>query len=265
MARRILGKYPWEGVGSLAGQMASPAQATKPPPSLYDPTIDINEDAAGRGFGDYSSDYVRDFGEPGTALGGRAGTDYTYNRGLVTRNQGQSLADALRSNTRGGQDLDAQAANLATGEQRAGEDYQRATQTLGRNYTNLGSQQTDAARSKGIFAGGALAASANRRTTNQAFDQAPIDTGYARQQADFATAKQQLAQARTRQSEDYGTAQERINQSAGDQNYGLDTGYLRAGEDSSTALARAMRELQQYGLDSDKLRAAQARQNNWVG
>lgn len=260
-------------------------KVSSPPPSFYDPSIDASVAATNRGFGDLFSDTVRDFGEPGTAFGGRQGEDFLVGRGRLDRNKGFELADAMRGFGRSSEDLQSQSESLTRGfgrsfadllsdRQRGQEDYGTSIQGLDRNYQRLGDSQTQAARSAGIVRGGALAASQNRRDSNKAIDRQPIDTGFQRflsdstlseqrLREDQAAAQQALARSASRLGEDSGSAQQRINAGYGDQFRDLDTSYSRGGEDSAQGLARALREALQFSVDADSLRAAQARQLGW--
>ena len=76
--RRPTARYrPGSGQALIAPTPRKPlTAATSPPPGSYDPAIDAQVGQTNRGFADYLSDYIRDVGEPGTALGGRTGEDY---------------------------------------------------------------------------------------------------------------------------------------------------------------------------------------------
>lgn len=221
-----------------------PPVFTSPPPGTYDPAIDAQVGQAGRGLSDLLSDYVRDYGEPGTALGGRAGEDYATGKAAVQRgldwgnediatSSGRSLADLLRDRSR------------------AGEDYGSSIEGLQRNYARLGSAQTQTARAAGVQRGGALAQALAKRQANEAIDRKPIDTGFAR----FG---QDSAQAQGRLVEDTSRATSRLGQSAATDFRALDTGLLRGTEDAASQLARAGRENTQFGLDANAARFYQA-------
>lgn len=195
---------------------------TSPPPGTYDPAIDAQVGQANRGLADLLVDYTRDYGEPGTALGGRAGEDLQLGKADVERGYGRSLADLL------------------TGRSRGAEDYGRSVQTLDRNFARLGSAQTQAARAAGVQRGGALAQALAKRAENKAIERQPLDTNFARFNQDSALAQGRLG-------EDRGLALG-----------GLDRGFLRGADDANTTLARAQRENAQFGLDANAQRFYQA-------
>lgn len=228
----------------LSELLAKMGVATSPPPGTYDPAIDAQVGQAGRGLGDLLSDYVRDYGEPGTALGGRSGEDYglgkaNVQRGLdqgledITRMSGRSLADLLQARTRGG------------------EDYAQNIAGLQRGFAQLGAAQGQTARAAGVQRGGALAQALAKRTENEAIARAPIDTGFARFNADSGTAESRL-------SEDTIRSTSRLREGAATDFGALDRGLLRGTEDAATQLARARRENTQFGLDANAARFYQA-------
>lgn len=199
-----------------------PTVQTSPPPGTYDPAIDAQVGQANRGLGDYLQDYIRDFGEPGTALGGRSGEDLSLGKQDVERGYGRSLTDIL------------------TNRSRAGEDYGRAVEGLNRNFAQLGAAQTQAARAAGVQRGGALAQALAKRAENKRLAREPIDTNFSRFNADSA-------QAEGRLGEDRGVALG-----------ALDRGFLRGSDDAANALARAQRENKQFGLDATAQKFFQA-------
>lgn len=135
----------------------------------------------------------------------RATDDFTRSSNDVTRNRDLSLADIAR--------------NVG----RENENYGTATADVERNYGNLGRSQAG-----GIFAagagGGALAAAAAARRANQGRDQQGLDTTHSRAIADYGTQSTRTADDATRQLG------------------ALTLGNQRQGEDSQTALTRAVRE-----------------------
>lgn len=195
---------------------------TSPPPGSYDPAIDAQVGQAARGLGDLLVDYTRDWGEPGTALGGRAGEDLGLGKAEVERGYGRNLADLLTSRVRGS------------------EDYGRQIEGLNRNFAQLGAAQTQAARAAGVQRGGALAQALAKRAENKAIARQPLDTNFSRFNADSALAEGRLG-------EDRGLALG-----------GLDRGFLRGADDANTTLARAQRENTQFGLDAAAQRFYQA-------
>jgi hypothetical protein len=221
MARRRPGFRSGRGFAQYADPAQPPVQ-TSPPPGSYDPAIDAQVGQSNRGLADFLSDYIRDFGEPGTALGGRAGEDLTLGKADVERGYGRNLTDILTSRSR------------------AGEDYGHAVEGLNRNFAQLGAQQTQAARAAGVQRGGALAQALAKRAENQRIAREPMDTNFARYNADSS-------QAEGRLGEDRGLALG-----------ALDRGFLRGSDDAATALARGQRENTAFGLDATAQKFYQA-------
>lgn len=253
---------------------------TSPPPGTYDPAIDAQVGQANRGLDDYLSDYTRDYGEPGTALGGRAGEDYGVSQAGIQRDlgygladintsSGRSLADLLTSSGRQSEDITRSSGrqsddintssgrsltDLLTSRSRAGEDYGTATQGVQRNFAQLGAAQTQSARAAGVQRGGALAQALAKRQANQAIAQQPLDTNFSRFNADSTLAQGRLGEDTStslgRLGEDTSTSLGRL---------GQDTtlGQSRIGEDQSTATSRlqAGALTDQQALDRGYLRS----------
>lgn len=239
---------------------------TSPPPGTYDPAIDAQVGQAGRGLSDLLSDYIRDYGEPGTALGGRAGQDYGIGREGVERNLGWGLEDVNRGADRSLADLQRGSgrtlADLLRDRGRAGEDYGENIAGLQRGFAQLGAAQAQAARAAGVQGGGALAQALAKRQANEAIARKPIDTGYQRFGADSAQAegrvREDTALGESRIGEDRTRATGRLQAGASADFAALDRGLLRGTEDAATQLARARRENTQFGLDANAARFYQA-------
>lgn len=257
--------------GGLAAVLAAlkkkqPPVFTSPPPGTYDPAIDAQVGQAGRGLGDLLSDYVRDYGEPGTALGGRAGEDYATGKAAVQRNLDSGLQDVNTGADRSLADLQRTSgrtlADLLRDRARAGENYGSSIEGLQRNYAQLGSAQTQTARAAGVQRGGALAQALAKRQANQAIDRQPIDTGFARFGQDSTQAQGRLGEdtqlGTSRIGEDRTLATGRLQAGAATDFASLGRGLLRGTEDAATQLARAGRENTQFGLDANAARFYQA-------
>lgn len=237
-----------------------------PPLGRYDPAIDAQVRQADRGLSDVLSQYVTDYGEPGTALAGRQGEDYTTALGDLRRQSGYSTEDINQSAGRSTEDVNTSSgrtlADLQQSRARAGEDYGTSLQTLARNYQRLGSSQTQNARQAGVQRGGALAQALQKRAANQAIDKAPIDTNFSRFNTDNTTSQQRTSQDQATQlgriGADRSTALTRLGANTASGTNSLQTQYLRGGEDAATQLTRAQRENTQFGLDANDLRLYQA-------
>ena len=131
---------------------------TRPPPGTFDPALDQQERAAGRGLSDLMMDVERD-----TA---RSDNDFTTATGNVERQRGEGLADLMLSRSRGIQDFD-------------------------RRYSRLAGAQTEAINAAGALGGGALAQAMKKRAANRAYDES-------RFLADNEQARTRLGEAATR-------------------------------------------------------------------
>lgn len=208
----------WTTIKDASGRIIG-LRPPAPPPGSYDPALDAQQRAGDRGLAQYLADLQ--------TQGQRAQTGHD-----------QSLADLLRSFTRGKEDI-------GTSRTRANEDYGTATAANVRNYQRLGSAQTQNAVAAGVEGGGALLASQQARDVNQAIDQAPIDTAHTRTLAD-------LLRSETRLGEDYGTGVDRENQ-----------GYRYGVEDRAIGGQRATDENTFFGQDTAAQRLFQAAQNGF--
>lgn len=94
--------------------------------------------------------------------------------------------------------------DIGKGRTRSTEDYTRNVGQLQRNYDVLRGGQLQNMRQAG-GSGGAYQQSQTKRAANQAWEKAPIDTGYARQGQDFDTALARLTQSFGRGETDLNT------------------------------------------------------------
>lgn len=238
-------KLPSVGASSVAafGPALGP---TSPPPGSYDPSIDAQIGQSSRGLQDLLGSYITNFGEPGTALGGRAGADLATGQGRIAEQLANGSQDL---NTTSGRTL----ADLLTASTRAGEDHTTQVADLGRQYARLGDAQRQSAESAGVGGGGALAQALAKRTENEAHDQAPIDTAFSRSAADNAS---QVA----RTNEDTATGLSRLQTGASEQGADLVTNASRQSQDALTGLLSAQRENTNFGLDANNQKLFQANQ-----
>jgi hypothetical protein len=211
------------------------------PSGLYDPSLDYQQQAASRGVQDLSAD---------TTLGNaRLSDDYNLGLGQNTEDAqyGQKQLDTSHTRT---------LADIAQARGRSNEDYGNATAALTRRYGILGGQQGEAANAAGVGEGGALIQAQQKRTANQAIDQAPIDLGHNRTLADLATQE-------GRTNEDYATQTARESQLSSRAAGGLGLTYERGTQDANTGLARAKRENSFYKQGIQQQRIFQATQAGW--
>lgn len=174
-----------------------------PPPGTYDPSIDAQVRASGRGYGDLSQDY--------TVGKTRAQDDYLVATGDLTTSRDRSLSDLLAARSR------------------AGEDYNANIAGLDRSYLRLGDQQTQAANAAGVLGGGVLAQALAKRTANEAIDRAPIDTNYNRYLADSQTQESRLGQDYAENADKLSLGLDRAYGTGGDQTIAL----ARAGRENT--------------------------------
>lgn len=183
--------------------------ATRPPAGLYDPVLDQQLAAAGRGLGDLKQD---------TELAGaRASDDYAIAQNRTRQQAGFSLAD------------------LAKTQGREGQDYGLANQALDRRFSVLADAQRQAANAAGL-SGGYAAQAAQKRAANRAVDQNALNLAHSRSLQDFGISRNRIVTARDQRLGDLGIGYQRgvedrtTNLSrAGREyrNYGVDVGESR--------------------------------------
>lgn len=159
MARRrtAFGRIAPGGVRGGALQPFSPfTPYGTPPTGSYDPALDAQVGAAGRG--------LFDLGQDTQTQKDRLGTDYNLQRG-----------------------------DLVTAQDRATADHQRALDMLQRNYAQLGNRQAQGQARAGVIGGGAVLQAAAKRAANKALEQQPIDTSFNRFTEDNQSAQGRLA------------------------------------------------------------------------
>lgn len=285
----------------------APYQPAQPPSGSYDPALDAQQHAADRGLLDLRLDTERDFGTGGHP-GGRSLHDYLLGVANLNRQRGEGQQDMALAGMRAAQDfntqrsdaaagyarstadtrqsLDRGVADLLTQRSRAGEDYGKNTQLLGRRYGILGASQTQRAQQQGSAEGGFFAAAKAARAENQGIEQGALDTGFRRFGESSALSEQRLrdssAQSLQRQGEDQwkrvagiGQAQQRYTADAGTRWKRLTEGtdraladsglkYQRAGENAAQTLRRAERENKFFGQDIAANRFYQSRTSGFI-
>lgn len=220
----------------------TPYQPPPLPTGSYDPGLDAQAGAANRGYFYGTQDYETGQGRRNVDYGlqsGRATEDYNTARQGLMFGLGRTQTD------------------LGTQRQRGGEDYMRNVQMLTRNYQRLGTSQLQQQNATGALHSGAVAQAQAKRTANEAFDRAPIDTSFNRFLADNTQAGQRAVQDAFIQSAG-------LNTQYGRQQGDLALQYTRGSQDASTQQGRAGYENTQYGLDVEKVKQAQAAQAGYV-
>ena len=250
---------------------AAPAPAggvVAPPPHLYNPALDAQERAAGRGY-DYLVQDIENVARP------RGESDYLLGQQDITRSRDRTLADILRQRTWGNEDFDRTLsrgyedfdrvlgrgnedfstreqrsrqdfgfqrqdinrssgralADILTGRTRNEEDFQRSSAGLARSYQRLGNQQRQVAGARGVRRGGTLAAALAKRQENEAWDRQPLETARSRYMQDST-------QAETRLGEDQRTSLERLGVAETRETEDITRGRTRLGEDVTTGRTR---------------------------
>jgi hypothetical protein len=221
------------------------------PPSSYDPNLDAQLRASGRGLKDLigtgksPNTYGGDIGK---ALE-RGDIDYTLVRGATDQ-------DYATGQARTEQGYQRNLSDLLTARERGGQDYQSNIGTLQRNYANLATSQAQAQRKAGALpGGGVIAQAARKRDANQQIERAPIDTAYQRAVSDSQLGEQRLGQDRQNTLSDLLTNHER-------QTGQLERTQTRSVEDLATQATRAQREANFFGQDTQTAKAAQFFANN---
>jgi hypothetical protein len=225
----------------------SPFKPFKPyqppnPAGYYDPALDAQKRAAGRGYLDTQQD---------TALAGtRSAVDYGLGMDAINQSFDRGAFDLTRSRDRGLEDI---------GTQRGYEtaDYTRNTGLLTRQYGQLARKQAEGARKYGVTSGGIALLSAAKRAENQGIEQQTADIAHTRAQSGFDTST-------TRLGEDYTTGYGRLGEDRTTATGQLDVNYGRGVDDRTLALSRAGRENTLFGSDINASKAYQAAQNNYI-
>jgi hypothetical protein len=140
---------------AVTGSFVPFKQPTAPPPNYYDPALDAQGRASGRGLQQLLDDLK--------TAGDRAGTQLGLDQGALATSKARELSDFTTRSTQAGQD---HTTNLAS---------------ILRNYTRLGTQQASAGTAAGMTGGGGFFAAAKAaRDANQGLDTSAENTAYGR-------------------------------------------------------------------------------------
>jgi hypothetical protein len=256
LAKNPGAKLPGTGMAPNVGGFSPFAAPERPPPGTYDPSIDAQVRASGRGLGDLQQD---------TGIANQRGQDdFLTGQGELQRALDRRLADAGTERTRHHSDFEQLLGDIGTARTREGEDYGTSLANLGRRYDQLGTSQAERATAAGFVpGGGALQQALEKRMANQAIDRQPIDTSHTRAGQDFAEREANARNLENRDVADYsslvgsGGQDGRLQEDFQSQ---LGLGLSRGNEDRANTLARAGRENDQFGLDASAQRWFQATQ-----
>jgi hypothetical protein len=175
-AQRTAAAQKQHKVASTLQAGNSPFGAFKPyqppnPAGYYDPALDAQQRAAGRGYLDTQQD---------TALAGtRAAVDYGLDTDDITRSYTRGLAD------------------IGTQRGYENENYTRNVGLLTRQYGQLARRQAEGARRYGVTSGGIALLSAAKRAENQGIEQQTADIAHTRALTGFDTSTTRLGEDRT--------------------------------------------------------------------
>ncbi len=237
----------------------TPERPAKPPLGTYDPGLDAQERAAGRGLRYLKEDIAR--------MGFREREDMVTSLGLLDRSKSRSTQDLGLSRDRGMENINLGESrgleDLGVSRSRGLEDFQLQEQrgnrdldtqlnTLFRESDILGQRQGQDINAAGVLRGGTSRAAAKKRAENLAFAREPIDTARTDLMGD-------LQRGRGRLEEDYGTQSGRLTADAQQdrgrllQDYGIDV--QRLGEDYESDRSNIDRTFQRG--EQDRFREGQ--------
>jgi hypothetical protein len=218
--------------GKLLNALLHPHKWVQPPPPTgsFDPALDAQRRAAGRGL----RDTIADTDTANT----RDTVDYGLGRDDIFRAQARGLAD------------------LTTGRDRGISDVDRGLSVLQRGYQTLAGQQRQQFQAHGLAYGGASLQAAAKRYANRAFDQQPLEVARARIGEDFTRQSGRL-------EEDTGLQLGKLALDLAPPDASNPLGGRRF-QDRTTALTRARREDTNFGLDIGAEKMFQATQSGWV-
>jgi len=204
---------------------------TQPPALTFDPAIEAERRAAGRGLEDIEVDIgaKRHF----------AGRDLSQALRDIRTRTSRSRGDLLRSFARGERRIGQDESDLRLKGDRANQDFDTQIANIGRQFAQLGQRQRESSNAAGVLGGGTEAAAQVARSRNQGLAEAPINT------------------ARTRVGEDLATALRRLG-TAGDELVGdrdRELAELHADRDRERLLSHREHGREMFGLDHELQRA----------
>lgn len=245
----------------------SPWTAPQAPTGSYDPALDAQQGAVGRGLLDQQTAYdianARELTDYGTGTS-QIGLGLSRGREDLATQRSQLETQFGRSN-----------ADIALRRSQTDEDFQRNVEGLTRNYKNLSDSQRQQQAKAGVLRGGAMLQAAAKRTANQGLEQRDLDTSHQRQLQALTTASTRLGEDRTSQLGLLDRAGARLGEDAAFSQGQLDLSSAppsdpsnpltggRGYQDRTLALTQAQREASQFGLDATAQRNFLATANGW--
>lgn len=219
-------KHPWHGKGKNRWKWVT---LKKPPPGSYDIGLDQQVGASRRGLKDLVADIAPTGSKkiPAGTEALRSFVDTTLARQENARQTGYLGQDYLTGVGR---------ENL--GYQQTLQDLAAQTDTLKRNYAQLGNTQRQNFQAAGLAEGGAVAQAAAKRAVNQAVEQKPIDIATQRAGVTHQQSLDDMLRQQQRGAADLKSQLGQVNLT-----------YGRGVQDRATQLTRARREANQFGRD----------------
>lgn len=160
---------------------------TQPPALTYDPAIEAERRAAGRGLEDIEVDLA--------AKEHFATRDLSQALRDIRTRTSRSRNDLNRSFARGQRRIGEQGDDVRLKANRANQDFDTQIATIGRQFAQLGQRQRESNNAAGVLGGGTEAAAQVARARNQGLAEAPIQTARERVGGDLATALRRLGTA----------------------------------------------------------------------
>lgn len=160
---------------------------TQPPALTYDPAIEAERRAAGRGLEDIEVDLA--------AKEHFATRDLSQALRDIRTRTSRSRGDLQRSFARGQRRIGEQESDVRLKGERANQDFDTQIANIGRQFSQLGQRQRESSNAAGVLGGGTEAAAQVARSRNQGFAEAPIHQARDRVGEDLATALRRLSVA----------------------------------------------------------------------
>ena len=245
-----------QGSGGVAPPDKNKKKGTggpKLPPFLsYDPAIDAERRALGRGAKDLKRDTRRSYKVNRQ--------DFTQRQSDLESSRSRGMADFAEQLSEGLRDIGFRRTDLGTSAQRGRDDF--ATQLSGviRGFDTLKGQQAQAANASGVMGGSTLRAAAARRRGNLKVARQPIDTGVQRLEEDYTRGLGRLDVTQSDLYGDINTGQQRLGEDVARDSLLAQRDFKRNKFDLRTKLQRGIREQRIGNLDLKNQAIFQARQ-----
>jgi hypothetical protein len=225
-----------------------------PPFMSYDPSIDAEIRANQRGIQDQMQDFATQ-----KKIDRQ---DYRQSLHDIHQTSHRSRQDIRTEANRGERGFGEKRTDIRQTRQRGNEDFQTRMTGLFREYGIKASNQAQVANTRGVGEGGALAAAAAKRATNQGIEQTALTTAKQRQDEDIATALQRLGKDEGEFARDISRSKTRLGQDTQHDVKLTGRDFRRTRRSERRGLNRAKREYAASYLDLVQSSIYQARQMN---